>query len=66
VYLVTNKNKNSQPELYPSFIVDGLLTKAKSDKRYFVKPLEDGLEIQTKTLWLTIKKVEFPASTEQR
>lgn len=59
MYLVTNKNLKTEPELFPSFLIDGLFTRAKTDRSIFVKPLEQGYEVQSETLWLEIKLMEF-------
>ena len=60
MYLVTNKNLSfAIPELFPSFIVEGLLQRAKKDKKVFVKPSGNKFEIQTPTLWLVVERAEF-------
>lgn len=55
MYLVTNKNNRTEPELYPSFIVEGFIAKAKKNNKNLSSTNDNSLEFKTKKIWLRIE-----------
>lgn len=59
MYRVTNKNKKTQEsELYPAFLVKDMFNNDNKDSKYLIKPYKNGVEVQSKSLWLLIEPWE--------